>query len=236
MSNRKKLGLRLKKFNDVNRKRLEKRLRSDFLSLLNDINKEFEFSFNFKRLGKKLILTLLTNFKLISKSRADLNTDLWNKNQNSIRIPSILKKLEEKYSQELGKKVKNIVDVFREQISKIIAEGKEKGTSYEDVANNLKTRIKDMSSSRAKTIALTETTTLTSNLDYAMATSAKMKNKTWIHAGGGKTDRPSHVLLDGTTVPIDGKFNVNGVLCEHTHDVVLPAGDVINCHCVTIYQ
>lgn len=236
MSSRKKLGLRLKKFNDVHRKRLEKKLRSDFLSLLNEIDKAFEFSFNFKRLGKKLILTLLTNFKLMSKSRADLNVDLWNKKENLIKIPGILRKLEEKYSQEIGKKVKNIVEVFRLQLSKIIIEGKEKGTSYEEVAQNLKARIKDMSLSRARTIALTETTTLTSNLDYDMATSAKMKSKTWIHAGGGKTDRPSHVLLDGTTIPIDSKFNVNGIMCNHAHDIVLPAGDIINCHCVTIYQ
>ena len=54
-----------------------------------------------------------------------------------------------------------------------------------------------------------------------------------MHAGGGATDRKSHLDMNGEERKIDEAFS-NGLM--YAHDPDAEAGDVINCYCVTTYK
>lgn len=232
----KRIALLIRKKDLVNMKRLEKKLRDDFLSILDDIDKSVEFNFNFKNFIKRITGTLISNFKLNVEDRAEFDMKLWGKTKDFFSIPIILKKIENSYKQKIGKKIKRIAERFRFSIENVVSEGKEKGLSYEKVATNIRKEVNHISLARSRVIALTETKSISSNIDYELATKIKMKTKTWIHGGGGKTDRPTHVNLDGVTIKINEKFNVGGSLALHPHDSSLSAKDVINCHCILIFE
>lgn len=61
--------------------------------------------------------------------------------------------------------------------------------------------------------------------------------KQWRRSGKIKS-RFNHDLIDGQTVPVDGKFKLqtqDGVLyMKHPHDPKAPAGEVINCGCIAL--
>lgn len=55
----------------------------------------------------------------------------------------------------------------------------------------------------------------------------------WLHSGVSKGARPSHVALDGTTVPYGETFDVEGYAATGPHDPSLPAEHVVNCRCTS---
>lgn len=231
-----KTALLIRKNNQLQIKKLQAKLKKDFLSLLDDIKKSDDFNFNFESFKKKLTDTLILNFRDFSNLKSDFNFKLWKLNAKNFKIPAIIKKLEDRYKKKIGKKVKNITERYKGSISKIVAEGKEKGLSFQEVADKLRATIIGISEKRSYVIAVTETYTISDQVDYEMADEVGMKNKTWIHAGGGKTDRPTHVALDGVTIGIDKYFNVGGTLALYPHDSNLGAEDVVNCHCILTYE
>lgn len=56
----------------------------------------------------------------------------------------------------------------------------------------------------------------------------------WLHSGVSKGARPSHVALDGTTVPYGETFDVEGYAATGPHDPSLPAEHVVNCKCTSV--
>jgi hypothetical protein len=97
-------------------------------------------------------------------------------------------------------------------------------------------RIKDLPQfdrARARTTAITEILTASSRSQWeAYQQSPTVTGKTWRHSGGKKNNpRPKHVALDGTTVPVDDKFDVNGHEADYPRDPSLPASERVNCHC-----
>ncbi|MGL5595849.1 MAG: phage minor head protein [Cetobacterium sp.] len=226
----------IRKQNQIQAKKLQVKLKKDFLSLLDEIKENGEFNFDFDGFKKKAADSLILNFREFSKLKSDSNFKMWKLNAKDFPIPSIVKKLENKYRKNIGKKTTKITERYKGSISKIIAEGKEKGLSFKEVADKLRSTIIGISEKRSHVIAVTETYTVSDQIDYDMAEEVGMKNKTWVHAGGGKTDRPTHLALDGTMIGMDEYFNVGGVMALHPHDSNLGAEDVVNCHCVAIYE
>lgn len=61
--------------------------------------------------------------------------------------------------------------------------------------------------------------------------------KVWRHSHGGNPPRYNHLAFDGKGVVVDMKFKLTGrdgniYLIDGPHDMVLPAEEVINCHCM----
>ena len=140
------------------------------------------------------------------------------------------------YNKDLADKVKNIDDTTRRILNKIISEGQESGMNLNDIVDKIVENVEGMAKWRARRIALTETNTAVNNTDYKLAVESGIKTKTWVHVGSGFTDRPEHVVLDGKTIGIKEKFNVNGTMALNPMADNLPLGDKVNCGCLVIYD
>ena len=62
--------------------------------------------------------------------------------------------------------------------------------------------------------------------------------KTWVHSHVG-IPRPGHLLLDGTTIPVNDSFKLYGgdgkiYYPQAPHDPILPAGECVNCKCMLV--
>lgn len=133
-------------------------------------------------------------------------------------------------------KITKITNTTRETINNIITRGQSQGLNTDDIAKNIVNSVSNMSMGRARTIAVTETANAVDITTFTTATEAEMSNKTWLHIGGGYEDRESHVALDGVTIKMDEYFNVNGHLALYPHDPNLPVGEIVNCHCICVYE
>jgi len=106
---------------------------------------------------------------------------------------------------------------------------------------------------RTNTIAQTSTQSAAETTKYTEATAAGSQRdavfvnpeaepikitKTWVTVGDSRV-RPSHVAINGTTLPNDGIFVLNtGSRLRFAGDMLLGAaiGDIINCRCTTRYE
>ena len=84
---------------------------------------------------------------------------------------------------------------------------------------------------RAEAIARTETIGLSNDVARKqMSESGVVTHKEWYSIGDERT-RESHAMLNGTRIPFNEQFNVNGTMADGPHDPSLPAEEVINCRC-----
>lgn len=134
------------------------------------------------------------------------------------------------------KKIKGLERATEQTIKNIVLEGQARGLNTNDITKNIADRVRGMSKWRAKTIAITETYSAVDQTTYSTAIEVGMKYKTWNHSGAGMDDRETHLVLDGKTIKIKEKFNVNGFSADYPHDPRLPPGEVINCHCFVTYE
>ncbi|MGL6023700.1 MAG: phage minor head protein [Cetobacterium sp.] len=146
------------------------------------------------------------------------------------------KSLNDYNKNESGKNVTYVTDSVKKKVGKIITEKQAKGLNYKDIAKEIESEIVSMSKSRAKRIALTETCNAVNIVGHNTATSAQMGTKTWMHVGGGFDDREAHERLDGKEIKINEYFDVNGHKALYPHDPNLPVGEIVNCHCICIYD
>lgn len=87
---------------------------------------------------------------------------------------------------------------------------------------------------RATRIARTEVIGTANEVTQASyKASGVVKAKRW-NASGDARMRDSHAAADGQEVPLDGLFNVGGVMLAHPGDPNGPAAEVINCRCRTL--
>ncbi len=131
----------------------------------------------------------------------------------------------------------NVPDEIHRDIMNQIEEGLQHGESRKELMARISSAF-DMQSSRAETIANTETAAAFNySRDKAMR-EAGVTHKRWLHSMSPliKEPRPTHLEADGQTVPIDDPFDVGGVQFMRPADDSLGAGpeDIINCHCVAI--
>uniref|UniRef100_A0AAU7J7Y7 Portal protein n=2 Tax=unclassified bacterial viruses TaxID=12333 RepID=A0AAU7J7Y7_9VIRU len=86
-------------------------------------------------------------------------------------------------------------------------------------------------------VAKRDARTAVTGLDGLLSTEAMrrqgFKFKQWVARHDERT-RSTHAAADGQRVPVDASFTVGGVALNHPGDRRGPAGEVINCRCVTV--
>lgn len=126
-----------------------------------------------------------------------------------------------------------------EGIQSILTGAMAEGRSVADVTRELMDSGIRANYSRARATALTEMLTAHSAANQeAMMQSPAVEGKGWRHSGSRRNKpRPNHVAMDGTVVPKDQPFELEGrdgrtYRPMYPRDPVLPAGERVNCHCI----
>ncbi|MGL5427762.1 MAG: phage minor head protein [Cetobacterium sp.] len=205
--------------------------------LESQINKSDLFTIDFSNFTRSIKKTLFKMYKNSSEKTVTWCETLfgWKLEGNAIDV--IRNKGVEDFNENVAAaRVTYIDETTRNRMKKYITGAQAKGLNANDIAKGLKSEVMEMSMSRAKTIARTETSYAVNNTTHFTAEEAGMSTKTWLHVGGGKEDRESHLTLDGKTIKMNEKFNVGGYLASHPHDSSLPARESINCYCIAIYE
>lgn len=128
--------------------------------------------------------------------------------------------------------VKYINNTTRNQVQRIIKNGLANGDNYDKIADDLFKHIDNMSSSRARTIAMTEIHNAVGKINFLSATYKDMQNKTWNSMEDARV-RPSHVELDGITIPIGEEFKPG---LSYPGDSNAPSEEILNCRCYLSYN
>lgn len=135
-----------------------------------------------------------------------------------------------------GKRITGIQRATRDKIANIIADGVANGVSQAELRKTIQSEM-GVSQARVKLIARQETMTALATGQFDMMSSAGAKTKTWHHRPQ-KNPRdgshgPNHVVLEGETVPIDGRFS-NGLRYPRDPEDDRPE-ELINCRCYLTY-
>lgn len=96
---------------------------------------------------------------------------------------------------------------------------------------------------KSKIITKIETSRIFSEVNYTSAKENNLKKKSWIHLGGGKTNRESHLAIHGVTISIDEYFEVGAEGKTPSVKMRFPKdpeckeiGHTIHCHCQILYS
>ena len=130
-------------------------------------------------------------------------------------------------------KMKNVADEVFGQIQTTIEEGLMGGESTAKIAARVRAEFNDISKERSMRIAMTETSAAYGQGRQEAMVQAGIKLKRWLTSGNDNV-RPAHMAANGQTVEIDKAFSVDGEDLMHPGDPNGSAGNVINCHCVSI--
>jgi|GEM_PF-2361609 len=152
----------------------------------------------------------------------------------------LLKEYLERYS---GETVTRVSRTTKKILKNRITEHKTAGMSFDDMVREIVADTKgEIGKKRAKIIARTETSKAINSANFETASKAGLKKKKWIHAGGGITDRPSHIKMHEVTIGIKEKFKVPGhgktpaVNMRFPKDpLVRVAGHIVHCYCQISY-
>lgn len=123
-------------------------------------------------------------------------------------------------------------DIFRD-INSTIEDGINKGQSISDISNSVRQQFNGISKGRAKRIAMTETAAAYGRGRESAMEQAGVEYKQWVTSGLGNV-RPAHQEANGQVVAVNETFSVGGEALRHPGDPSGSAGNVINCHCVSI--
>ena len=141
------------------------------------------------------------------------------------------------WSPELGKLMKL---TSHDGIQDILTDAMKAGKSVADVTRQLMDSGIRSNYTRARMTALTEMLTVHSVANQeAYMQSPAVEGKEWRHTGSRRNKpRPNHVDMDGQVVPKDEPFDLTGrdggsYKPMYPRDTKLPAGERINCHCIT---
>lgn len=135
-----------------------------------------------------------------------------------------------------GKRIVGIENTTKAKIADIIAQGISEGASQSRLKDAIRSEM-GTTKSRAKLIARQETMTALATGQFDMMKAAGATTKTWHHRPQKNprdgTRGPNHVILDGETVGIDGRFS-NGLRYPRDPEDNRPE-ELINCRCYLTY-
>lgn len=124
----------------------------------------------------------------------------------------------------------------REIIGKVLSDAAQSGISFSEIVKILSSNT-ELSAMRARRIARTETVTAANGAAIINAQESGLKlKKEWISITDRRT-RHSHMNIDGTIIPIEDAFNVNGTqmmqpgVRDQPNGLPTPANEVVNCRC-----
>lgn len=143
---------------------------------------------------------------------------------------------------------KRVIDAIREATDAHL----EEGSTLEEYASDIVTRVdktyESMSKTRARTIARTETTIASNEGSRAAAEALNLPNmeKEWVSADDSRTrgadadDQTNHMKMNGVRISMKEKFAVPSMdgddMMEGPGDPSAPADQLINCRCVLLYH
>jgi len=130
-------------------------------------------------------------------------------------------------------KAKSIHELTRERIGGIISTGIEKNMTMADISKSILDSVREMSESRAKTIAQTTVTAGFETGQHESFKAANVQKRLWLSQRDGVV-RPTHIDADGQEVKIDEPFQVGSAMLMYPGDPSGPAHEVINCRCTEL--
>lgn len=129
----------------------------------------------------------------------------------------------------------------KKKLKKVLSESIEEGDTLSERVKKLcaasDALFVDMGKVRAALIARTESCTTMNAGSNLLYKSEGIEQKLWISARDDRT-RDAHLIMDGTVIGIDEKFDVpgfdsvEGAMMDYPGDATAPAGQVCNCRCV----
>lgn len=89
-----------------------------------------------------------------------------------------------------------------------------------------------LSEERALNLALNESNSINNHVELEQAKKKGFTKKKWCTELDNKV-RPTHMVMEGVTIPIDDLFSVGGSLMEMPHDITHGAdmSEISNCRC-----
>ena len=183
--------------------------------------------------------------KLNIKQFTEYFIETFKRNINTTDLQEIKSKLLNRFlSKYSGYTVVDVAETTKRILNKRVTEYSSAGYSYKELVKKIIEDTKgEIGKRRAMIIARTETQKAIGETNYQTAVKAKLSNKTWLHLGGGKTDRNSHKALHGKTIPIKNKFEVGAEGKTPAVKMRFPkdpecrvAGQIINCECGIKYS
>tara|TARA_R100001460_G_scaffold2629_1_gene8391 strand:- start:17528 stop:19483 length:1956 start_codon:yes stop_codon:yes gene_type:complete len=148
--------------------------------------------------------------------------------------------LTERYMTSVGANhISDIDTTTRKQLQRVISQAQKEGLGVAQTARQIEERFQPrFTRARSATIARTETHSAASFANHEMGkelqSSGVQLKKQWVATSDERT-RIAHVTANGTTVPMDEAFVVDGASMQYTGDPNGGARNVINCRCVTLY-
>lgn len=123
-----------------------------------------------------------------------------------------------------------IIQTLKGQLQKTLTQGISSGDTVTDLAQRIR-RVYNMAYSRALTIARTESGSAMSAGRYGQMKNSRVQMHRWLTASDEHV-RISHRVLNGAVAKLGEPFP--GSNLRYPGDMQAPAGEVINCRCVTV--
>jgi hypothetical protein len=123
-------------------------------------------------------------------------------------------------------------DVF-DRIKAVLEDGLDAGDPIDVLAKRVRSEFNEIGSSRATTIAMTETAAAYGTARQTGMEQAGVGRKQWLTSGGDNV-RPAHEAANRQVVGVEEPFVVGGEELRFPGDPSGSPENVINCHCVAI--
>jgi hypothetical protein len=138
-------------------------------------------------------------------------------------------------AQMAADRVGKICETLRGLLKTVITNAVSNNASKQDAAREIKKVWKEVSTSRARLIARTETTTSSGFAQMETAKEFTIKlHKVWIAARDART-RFDHRTADGKRVKFEDDFDIGGVKMSHPGDPKGGPGNCCNCRCTVAF-
>ena len=166
-----------------------------------------------------------------------------NKKDNEPQLPKILQRIFNNWIDTKGLELCRDMDEvtvkeLRRVLGASIAEGDGLQVQIKKMIAASDELFFDMSKARAELIARTESCTTINAGSTELYKAEGITMKEWISVQDDRT-RDAHLVMDGVVIPIEDKFEVpatsqsEGAFMDYPGDASAPAGQVVNCRCVT---
>ena len=137
------------------------------------------------------------------------------------------------YLRKRENKMQDVSQSIWDRIEATIEEGLENGDTTEQLSGRVKGAFNELGDAEARRVAQTETGAAYGAGRHQAMRQANVPFKTWLTSGNSNV-RQAHADANGQTVPIDEPFIVDGEELMYPGDDSGSAGNVINCHCVSV--
>ncbi|MDE2106655.1 MAG: minor capsid protein [Patescibacteria group bacterium] len=122
--------------------------------------------------------------------------------------------------------IKSIPEHFFTQVESIVTEGVRAGRDMNIITKGLQDQL-SVTKRRAATIARDQSNKASAAILRVRQQEVGITEAIWLHSGGGRHPRPSHVAMDG------GRYDVAKGMWDRDEKAWIWPGQLINCRCVS---